>query len=518
MKRKDKITIILILLFVILFPYSQVLCAKPKPDLFVAEMNLNKDCKLWIKITNKGKGRINSLKHKQSTIGLKIGKKSLADIKLSEIDPKGKLTKPNGSVMYNTQIKLSKAKKIKLVLDNNKKIRESDETNNIKSIKLIPDCGSKSLNKTNQSTYAQTGNKPAQRSTESATQNAGAAPGPVANITEVVGNFGNGRLFEGGPFTIRGSSFGTTKRDIFFQLKSSSSRYKCSIISWSDNHITGILPRITASHPCGIERARVYIQIPQHSYEFDVKMRNQIYFGQIHLSTDEAHPGENLDVAFNLNNRSECSYRKVEYEIVLMEGFEKTSLTTETFRNLNQGEVRDISQQVTIPRDCRPGEKNISINITDPANPPGVRSLAMKPIRIKRFRDFVVNLPFRPQNPTERANALIGNAIITYTGDDRSSPTTCRIKLSRQWLGPAHRARGEIEWFYNEAFNLPSLDRNTSYSAPLFNIHFSYGLGHPELAEGYYYLYNFYVIVDEDNRVVEDNEDNNTYNVSFRID
>jgi hypothetical protein len=127
---------------------KKLICKKSegKPDLIVSDIKLIKDCKIKITIKNAGSGGVPDSgyhKTKGAAIQMYKGAKPWGGIRLFGIDPSKKLKTPGASVSWvwfpgAANLNLTPGvHSIKLVVDNNNAVAESNEMNNSKTKKLI---------------------------------------------------------------------------------------------------------------------------------------------------------------------------------------------------------------------------------------------------------------------------------------------------------------------------------------------------------------------------------------------
>jgi len=110
---------------------------KQLPDLIVEKVWLDEQGTIVFSIKNAGRGVIPDSAHGQSRVRVRYGDKAL-DFRLTKVKPTGRpavdgegvLKKPGGSITYNTGIKLSSPAKVIVIVDYNKRIKESNEKNN----------------------------------------------------------------------------------------------------------------------------------------------------------------------------------------------------------------------------------------------------------------------------------------------------------------------------------------------------------------------------------------------------
>ena len=111
------------------------------PDLVVDNIWLDNQCNINFKLINSGKGNIPDGEYRESVVRVQFGSE-IKDLLLGRIDPNGALKKSGGLVSFNIQITLKSPTDVKVIVDFNKKIKESDagEKNNEKVAKLTPQC------------------------------------------------------------------------------------------------------------------------------------------------------------------------------------------------------------------------------------------------------------------------------------------------------------------------------------------------------------------------------------------
>jgi hypothetical protein len=111
------------------------------PDLVVDGIWLDGQCSINFRLKNSGPGNIPDGEHKESVVRVQFGSE-IKDLLLGRIDPNGALKKAGGLISFNTQMTLKSSIDVKVVVDFNKKIKESDagEKNNEKVAKLMPQC------------------------------------------------------------------------------------------------------------------------------------------------------------------------------------------------------------------------------------------------------------------------------------------------------------------------------------------------------------------------------------------
>ncbi len=119
------------------------------PDLGVDSIWLDNQCNINFKLKNSGPGSVPDGEHKESVVRVQYGWE-IKDFPLLKVDPNGVLRKAGGMVSFNTQIPLKSSVDVRVIVDFNKKIKESDagKKNNEKVAKLTPQCPALSQMKT----------------------------------------------------------------------------------------------------------------------------------------------------------------------------------------------------------------------------------------------------------------------------------------------------------------------------------------------------------------------------------
>lgn len=110
------------------------------PDLTVSNIELNEECKIWFKVKNLGKGKIDENVYRNSIVKVIFGQNS-KEFTLNQIDPQKGLNSVFGSVNFITDIKIippinfdigtHSAIKVSVEVDSNKAIQEKNEQNNL---------------------------------------------------------------------------------------------------------------------------------------------------------------------------------------------------------------------------------------------------------------------------------------------------------------------------------------------------------------------------------------------------
>ncbi|OGP87193.1 MAG: hypothetical protein A2156_08055 [Deltaproteobacteria bacterium RBG_16_48_10] len=113
------------------------------PDLVVDSIWLDNQCHINFKLRNVGKGNISDGEHRESVVRVQFGSE-IKDLLLGRIDPNGVLKRAGGSVSFDTQILLKAPLEVRVIVDFNRRIQETDpgERNNEKTVKLTPQCAS----------------------------------------------------------------------------------------------------------------------------------------------------------------------------------------------------------------------------------------------------------------------------------------------------------------------------------------------------------------------------------------
>lgn len=123
--------------------FGQINPGEPRPDLVAESIWLDHQCHIHIKLKNSGGGNIPDAEHRECIVRVQAGSE-IKDLFLGRIDPGGILKRAGGSVSLDTQIPLKTPSELKVVVDFNRRIQETDpgERNNEKVVKLTPQCAS----------------------------------------------------------------------------------------------------------------------------------------------------------------------------------------------------------------------------------------------------------------------------------------------------------------------------------------------------------------------------------------
>lgn len=108
---------------------------KPKPDLIINNIFLNKDCEVVVQVKNIGKGSVPEYvwsKHKpeSSNIYLLRNGKNWGGATIYHIDKGKRLQKPGGRLLFRSNLKIQNKESITAIVDMTKQIKESNEKNN----------------------------------------------------------------------------------------------------------------------------------------------------------------------------------------------------------------------------------------------------------------------------------------------------------------------------------------------------------------------------------------------------
>ncbi len=98
------------------------------PDLKVERIWRDQNCVLHLRIKNRGKGVIPDKQFDKARLQVAVGtdKKTFY---LKQIDPKGRLRKPNGKIDTASGIKVKQPEKVSVFIDSSRAVKESDEKN-----------------------------------------------------------------------------------------------------------------------------------------------------------------------------------------------------------------------------------------------------------------------------------------------------------------------------------------------------------------------------------------------------
>jgi hypothetical protein len=121
---------------------------------------LDNQCNINFRLKNAGKGSIPDGEHRESVVRVQFGSE-IKDLPLGRIDLNGALKKAGGLVSFNTQIILKSPTDVKVIVDFNKKIRETEdgEKKNEVVSKLTPQCQSVAMAGVKTKTLAREGAK-----------------------------------------------------------------------------------------------------------------------------------------------------------------------------------------------------------------------------------------------------------------------------------------------------------------------------------------------------------------------
>ena len=113
------------------------------PDLVVDSIWLDNQCNINFRLKNAGKGNIPDAEHRESVVRVQIGE-NVKDFLLGRVDSNGVLKKGGGVVSFNTDVLLKSPVEVKVIVDFNKKIKETEtgERKNEITARLTPQCPS----------------------------------------------------------------------------------------------------------------------------------------------------------------------------------------------------------------------------------------------------------------------------------------------------------------------------------------------------------------------------------------
>ncbi len=117
------------------------------PDLLVERIWLDSACLVRFRLKNTGPGGIADTQHAQGEVRVTVGDKTMlfffsrgTPIGQPPVDGAGALKRPGGSVEYNTGIRLEKASMVSVIVDQDRKIAETNDRNNQLMSMLTPQC------------------------------------------------------------------------------------------------------------------------------------------------------------------------------------------------------------------------------------------------------------------------------------------------------------------------------------------------------------------------------------------
>ena len=106
-----------------------------KPDLVIAKISLDQDCKVNVAVKNIGQGPVNEMvwlhkKYKDTGLYIKVNGKNWGGIIFRGLDMHKKLSHPNGVVIYQSNLKVQSQATITATIDDKSLIKEASKTNN----------------------------------------------------------------------------------------------------------------------------------------------------------------------------------------------------------------------------------------------------------------------------------------------------------------------------------------------------------------------------------------------------
>lgn len=106
-----------------------------KPDLMIAKISLDQNCKVNVVVKNVGQGPVNEMvwlhkKYKDTGLYLKVNGKNWGGITFRGLDKHKKLNHSNGVVIYQSNLKVQSQATITAMIDNKSLIKETNKTNN----------------------------------------------------------------------------------------------------------------------------------------------------------------------------------------------------------------------------------------------------------------------------------------------------------------------------------------------------------------------------------------------------
>ncbi len=121
-----------------------------KPDLVIAKVSLDQNCKVNVVVKNVGQGPVNEMvwlhkKYKDTGLYLKVNGKNWGGITFRGLDKHKKLRHPNGMVTYQSNLKVKSQATVTAEIDNKSLIKEANETNNqmTQTLKCAPSANLK---------------------------------------------------------------------------------------------------------------------------------------------------------------------------------------------------------------------------------------------------------------------------------------------------------------------------------------------------------------------------------------
>ncbi len=112
-----------------------------KPDLVVTKVELSKDCLIKFSLKNIGKGNLSNKTHAKGSVKITIKGKAPQILSFPKIDSKRSLKKFSGKITYTSSIKVLKTAYVRVVVDPDNQIPESNEKNNAyRQTRLTPKC------------------------------------------------------------------------------------------------------------------------------------------------------------------------------------------------------------------------------------------------------------------------------------------------------------------------------------------------------------------------------------------
>lgn len=117
--------------------------AEPKPmatppDLAVTRVWLTKECKVRVQVTNPGPANLAPVYYQKNTPELYLYRngKPWGGVTLAVLDPRKRLVKKGGQVMFTSNLKVNGTEKIRAVINNRNVLKDREERNNARNVEL----------------------------------------------------------------------------------------------------------------------------------------------------------------------------------------------------------------------------------------------------------------------------------------------------------------------------------------------------------------------------------------------
>jgi len=145
MRRMIRFVITLITIGALLCPAEPASAQEtaPKPDLVVDKITLNPSGNIVVEIRNAGPGPMPdqawvSTESFAACFVIMMGVQFVDYATLWAADPNRALKNPGGSITYTSSIRISEPTSVRVWMDITEQIEEASETNNIKTVLLMP--------------------------------------------------------------------------------------------------------------------------------------------------------------------------------------------------------------------------------------------------------------------------------------------------------------------------------------------------------------------------------------------